>query len=247
MPSVEDLNKLWSEIQAIEMTRVMKPNMPVSLYIQEAEDLFLWCRDDQTALVKAGLNWDLACELPDRAAACRKAQTEWTKELKTPKPARKNWAEQVPTGLDLRNCLIHDFRFAFRNRDDILAQVVGISQGNSIPDLIQDLNDLSVLGNAHPELLNSIGFESEKLGTATSLAEQLSTLLGILNSETRKTNEIRIIRNKAFTYLKQAVGAVRECGQYVFWRNPERLIGYSSTYWKQKNKIKKKTDSEVSE
>ena len=34
------------------------------------------------------------------------------------------------------------------------------------------------------------------------------------------------MRDKAYTHLKQAVDQVRECGQYVFWRNEARLKGY---------------------
>ena len=40
------------------------------------------------------------------------------------------------------------------------------------------------------------------------------------------------MRDKAYTHLKQAVDEVRECGQYVFWRNEARLKGYSSRYFR---------------
>jgi len=40
------------------------------------------------------------------------------------------------------------------------------------------------------------------------------------------------MRDKAYTHLKQAVDQVRECGQYVFWRNEARLKGYGSRYFR---------------
>jgi len=39
-----------------------------------------------------------------------------------------------------------------------------------------------------------------------------------------------VVRDQAYTHLKQAVDAVRACGQYLFWRNDERLKGYASRY-----------------
>jgi hypothetical protein len=44
-------------------------------------------------------------------------------------------------------------------------------------------------------------------------------------------------RDRAFTYLKQAIDEIRECGRFVFWRNPDRLKGYTSDYWKQKKSV----------
>jgi len=44
--------------------------------------------------------------------------------------------------------------------------------------------------------------------------------------------EISIIRDKAYTYTKQALEEIRVCGQFVFWRDPKRLRGYTSQYFK---------------
>jgi hypothetical protein len=44
------------------------------------------------------------------------------------------------------------------------------------------------------------------------------------------------LRDRAFTYLKLAIDKIRECGRFVFWRNPDRLKGYTSDYWKQQKK-----------
>lgn len=43
------------------------------------------------------------------------------------------------------------------------------------------------------------------------------------------------IRENAYTYLKQAIDEIRECGKFVFWRNPERMKGYVSEHWQKAN------------
>ena len=59
-------------------------------------------------------------------------------------------------------------------------------------------------------------------------------LLGATNGEREAVSEAMIIRDKAYTYMKQAVDEIRECGKFVFWRNPDRLKGYVSDFWKSK-------------
>ncbi len=54
-----------------------------------------------------------------------------------------------------------------------------------------------------------------------------------------------IIRDQAFTCLKQAMYEIRRCGKYVFWRNADRLKGYSSDYWKASNASKAKVTAEA--
>jgi hypothetical protein len=50
---------------------------------------------------------------------------------------------------------------------------------------------------------------------------------------------LKIIRDKAYTHLKMLVDEVREAGKYVFRNNKNRLKGYSSSYWKKRNRSKK--------
>ena len=47
--------------------------MPVDVYLQEAENLYHWCQDDEAQLTGAGLAWNLVQEIPVRAGALREA------------------------------------------------------------------------------------------------------------------------------------------------------------------------------
>ena len=49
--------------------------MLVSHYIQEAENLHAWCRQDKEALSAAGLDWIQVDDLPVRAGALREAES----------------------------------------------------------------------------------------------------------------------------------------------------------------------------
>lgn len=89
MSSLSDYNELLSVIQAINPENTVPPNMPVDVYLQESEDQYHWCVDDEDALTHAGLDWSLITSLPTRAGACLEAQSLWNKE-RTEKRQRSN-------------------------------------------------------------------------------------------------------------------------------------------------------------
>lgn len=233
MSSTTDYNELLPVISAIKPADVLTPNIPIDVFVQEAENLYHWCKDDQQALIKVGLDWNFVLTLPVRAGACREAQSLWNKERNTRQEAEQAWKDQAPAAFDLRNQLVHDFRFAFRKFDGLLSRVDEIAQGDTNADMVQDLNDLAAVGKANPEPLVAINFEMPLLDTAADVSDRMGDLLGATNGERKEVSEAMLIRDKAFTYLKQAVDEIRECGKFAFWRTPDRLKGYNSAYWKQ--------------
>jgi hypothetical protein len=240
MSSTTDYNELLPIISSINPSDVLTPNMPIDVFVQESENLYHWCKDDQQALTKVGLDWNLVLSLPVRAGACREAQSLWVKGHNTRQESEQGWKEQAPAAFDLRDQLIHDFRIAFRKSDRLLSRVEEIAQGDTNSDLVQDLNDLSTVGKANPGLLTPINFDLNKLYTAADLSDYMGDLLGATNGERKTDSESMLIRDKAYTYLKQAVDEIRECGKFAFWRTPDRLKGYFSEHWQKANTARAK-------
>lgn len=230
--SKEQFEAIEPAIEAIADKNVVPPNIPVAIALQEAEDLYYWCLTDKSELTKAGLLWALVENLPIRIAACRYKQSMWQKDFKTLEDAQKEWAKDSPVAYDLRDELLHHFFHAYRNNPDVLSKVQKIAEGSSHADMIQDLSDLAVLGNGYPEPLKAIGFDLSLLTKAAETAGLMSELLAKSNGLRMSDNKLRITRDKAYMYMKQAVDEIRHHGQYVFWRNPERKKGYVSSYVK---------------
>jgi len=227
---------------------VKYPGMPVDVALQESENLFVWCVDDKELLVKGGLNWDLVVDLPKRTGSCRYMESEWQKEYRSIENAQLEWKEKAPVAFELRDELLHHFNHAFYGRPDLLAQVKKIAEGSSNADMIQDLSDLSVLGKANKPLFTNTLMELSQLDEAATIADKLSEVLAQSNSEKLKDNKKRILRDKTFVHMKEAVDEIRRVGQYVFWKNDARRKGYISKYnkLKRKNKTKDDTDNEES-
>ncbi|HZK94731.1 MAG TPA: hypothetical protein VFC67_11030 [Prolixibacteraceae bacterium] len=245
MSSNSDYLELLDEIQAIVPEKTIIPTMPVDVFVQEAEDLYHWCQDDKPALIRAGLDWMNVEQLPVRAGACRESQSRWNKERNTRQKDEQAWKEQSPLAFELRDRLLHSYRYAFRNDEGLLSRVEDIATGDSNADMVQDLNDLSVLGKANLDLLAAIGFDAALLDEAALTSDLMGDLLGATNGERKKDSEAMLIRDKAFTHLKAPMDEIRNCGKYVFWKNPDRLEGYVSAYFKRKNIQTEKVESKV--
>ncbi len=235
MSNLEDYNEKLTAIQAIPDDEIRTPNIPVDVFLQEAENLNHWCQEDKTELKVKALDWDLVEDLQVRCGALREAQSRWITTRFSHDEAEKLWGERSTLAYDLRDNLLHTFRFAYRKRPDVLGRVQEIARGNGHADMIQDLNDLSVLGKDHREELEAIKFDMAVLDEAADMADELADLLGAATSERADSSEAKKIRDQAYTYLKDGVDEVREFGQYIFWRDDARFRGYRSEYFRKHN------------
>jgi hypothetical protein len=218
-------------ITAIPADEILLPHaIPVEAYIQEAENLYNWCQPDQAALTVIGLSWDLVVDLPVRAGALREAESIWLKQYLNKKEAETLWKEKSPLAYELRNDLLDHFRFAYRKDAELTKKVRVITAGSSHADMIQDLNDLSVLGKGYPAPLTAINFDMGLLDQAAQLAAEIAALLAEVVGDRASASESKKIRDQAYTHLKIPVDEIYEYGQYVFRDNPERLKYYYSDF-----------------
>ena len=230
--SKENFESVQASIEAIEDAETKVPNMPVDTFLQEAANLHEWSKADQPQLLAVGIPQELFDELPTRTGALRYTQSVWMKERYSQDEARQEWEQKSPDAIALKDSLEHSFRFAFRRRPDLLTKVQAIEEGTGNADMVQDLSDLAVLGKANLPLLEAINFDTTQLDTAETQATEMSQLLAIMNGERVNNNAAKITRDKAYTYLKQAVDEIREAGKFVFWKDEKRLRGYRSQYFR---------------
>ncbi len=233
-----------SVITSIARADTMAPSMPVDTYVQEANDLYHWCRDDRDALVHVGLDWSVVEDLPIRADAAGEAQSIWITAASTRERAQKQWAAAARPAYELRDELVHHMRFAFRKRSDLSAAVKSTAAGRGDANMIQDLIDLAVMGRSHLDLLTAVGFDPSELDRAAALSNELGSLKAEASVERANDPEKKLIRDKAYTHLKEAVDRIRECGRFAFRKNPERAHGYAGEYTRKKNARRKLRDKQ---
>ena len=231
--SKENFDAKLTTLEAIPAAEVKAPTMPVDISLQEAEDLFTWAAEDQAALEAKGLDWaTYVADIPVRAGALRYAQSEWMKERFGREEASRVWKEESPKAVEMRNDLLADLRFAYRKDANLMGRVRAIAEGTGAADMIQDLSDISVLGKSNTAGLQAINFDLTKLDVAEQRADELAELLAKANGVLLENASAKDMRDRAYTHLKEAVDEVRDCGKYVFRKDPNRYKGYISRYKK---------------
>ena len=242
MASSDDYQAKIAEIEAIPDDDLKSASMPVDVFLQELENSYKWVQEDKDRLIAAGLDWNLVDDLPLRAGALREAQSLWFRARFAREESEKEWKTKAPEAYDLRDTLLHDFHFAFRNEPNLAKRASAIAGGSGHADMIQDLNDLALLGKKHLEELTKIGFDITLLDKAAVTSDEMASLLSSVTTDRADQSAERIIRDKAFVYAKQAIDEIRACGQYLFWRDDERLKGYVSHYLRSRRKKDPVTD-----
>jgi hypothetical protein len=227
----EDYNMQIESIKKITDDQIKMPgSIPICIYIQEAEFLYIWCQDDKEKLMKKGIIWTIVEDLKSRCGALREAESIWNRVKFSRSEEEIIWSNEAPCGYDLRRELLHHFRYAFRKDSSLILSVNEISKRHTHAGMIQGLRDLYVLGINNRDLLTKISFDFNMLGLAAKKAEELNSKYEAVDSGRIYHCEIKKIRNQAYTHLKEAVDYIREYGRYVFFGNPEHLKGYRSNY-----------------
>ena len=244
MANIDDYNAEIETIRAIPDDKTQEPAMPVDTYLQESENLAKWSLMDAEALATIGITLAMLNKLPVRAGALREAQSIWVKDHNSQQDAQREWSEAAPEAFAMRDQLLHDFRYAYRNDAAILARVAEIAEGDTNADMIQDLNDLSLLGKSNTGPLEAINFSLEKLEAAATASDELANILALANGDKSLQNESKVIRDKAYTHLKELVDEIRAAGKYLFWKNEKRYKGYVSQYWTAQSPEKKPQETD---
>lgn len=236
MANNEDYLAKQETIKAIPEEDVLLPNLPMDNYLQGCENLIQWALDDLSELSKLTITEKTLEELAVRIGASRYAQSIWNKDYHSQKEAQKQWKEEAPAAYDLRDYLVRTFRYAYRKDEALLSRVRAIADGDGHDDMIQDLSDLGVLGKENPEPLTRMSFDMTQLDLAETTSDEKATLLAEANGDKAIQNESKVMRDKAYTHLKEQADEVREAGKYLFWNNKTRYRGYTNSYWSRRRR-----------
>ncbi len=222
-------------ITAFPAEKIVKSSIPIAIYFTEAEALAIVSDTDRPQLTMTGLADELIDGLPSLIGAARECQSIWTVNRFGKEEVQKQWDTLLPQAYELRDEILHCFRYAFRKDEHLLGRVSAIAEGSGSSDLIQDLNDVAVLGRDQLALLQAIKYDEAKLVQAAALSDEMGSLLAVKGSSTDR-NECRLMRDKAFSLLKESIDELYACGQYLFHKDEDHKKCYSSAYERERNR-----------
>ncbi|MCP5108348.1 MAG: hypothetical protein GY950_33485 [bacterium] len=245
MGNREDYEKKLDVLTAIGDDQIKTPHhIPVSMYAGEAKTLYHQARKDKEAFIAAGFPWELVEDLPIRTGALIEAEALWYVQLKTRKESAARWSEESALAYDLKKQLLNTFDYAFREHPGLLGTLKYIKKGRGHSDMIQALNDLSVLGKKNAALLEAVRFDMVLLDKAAQTSDHMAELLAEANSDKLAVQEVKKIRDQAYTHLKEAMDEVCKCGQFLYRYDRERMRAYRSEHLRKKN-LKRRSESKT--
>ena len=231
MNNIDDFNRLKPHLLSIKKNEVCNPNMPVDTYIQEAQDTYYWCNIDRDKLAVAGLNLSAIDNILMRSEALQYCQSVWVQEHEKIVDHENQLKELSQLAFTLRNELVQFYRLTFLDNSVLLKQIDQASVGHTNTDLIHDLTRLVQIGRSNTEILKQAYLDLTILDIAETYAENLGVFLDKLNEAKFTSKPTKEMRDRAFTYLKQAIDAIRATGQLIFWKNQEKAKHYASAYF----------------
>ncbi len=248
MSDEQDLLDLLPEIKAVPKQLIKQCDMPIGIYLQEAENLHTRASIDLHLLVAVGMTAELLDKLLPRCGALRTAQSNW-EELNTVRDdAKETWKLEWPAFMEFRDDLIDHFDFAFRNDEALITKMHAIKAGDTQADAIQDMSNLSVLGKANLVPLEAINFDITLLDKAAEDSDRMGGILAAVNGQMYVADETKIVRDQSFTILKTLVDEIRNYGRFVFRKDADHVKSYSSKHNRDKyNSYKRKQNEETQE
>lgn len=237
MRNAQDLQEMVTELEAIPTEKVQAPDIPVSTYLQEAEDLNAWMQPDRALLVAHGQPEARLDNLPVRIGALRQAESEWNAARHGKEAVQAECDDRASEATKRLGQSIRHFRYAFRGRPDLLGRLPDAGEWMSRADRIQGLNDLAVLGAEHADLLRAAGYDPANLEELAAASDALAGVQAAARNERASGRGTKVMRDRAYTHLKAAVDEIRAAARFLFWDNEARLRGYRSDYARRRRSV----------
>lgn len=240
MNAVEPSTVTKITISRIPEEKIQYPgNIPVKVYLQEAENILNWCQQDKEILTQNGLDWSLVEDMPVRIDALREAQARWSISNSEDVGAEKEWDEKSPAARKFKRDLTRSLKFIFRRNRSAVAKINRLSTGTSHAAMIQSLRDLSVFGRENIEFLKEMKFDITLLDTSEEMSREMASLLGAVNTARSFSSDAFRLRNQAYTRLHETVKELKDHAEFVFADDPGRYRGYTSDYLRRSNTKRK--------
>ncbi|MCT4586908.1 MAG: hypothetical protein N4A71_03740 [Carboxylicivirga sp.] len=221
--------------------------MPISVYLQECENLLKRGQLDFTQLAERGLTMESLNRLELLTDALRYTEANWQEVKSERQEAHDNWKKKAPALYELRDELLDTLEFAFREDSTLLEHIERIKEGDSHADTIQDMARLAVLGKDNPALVEAINYPATKFDEADNMAETMANVLAQANGYMYGDNEMKLLRDKTFTLLDKEVTNIRAYGRFVFRKDKDHVKAYYSKYQRERSIAYRNSKKEQSE
>jgi outer membrane lipopolysaccharide assembly protein LptE/RlpB len=188
----------------------------VLAHVEEQDDLL-------KTLLRVGLKAAAFEDLKTAISALRAAQIQLDR-ARAPRRKPEEQKALEESGLSLRDDILAACRWNLRHNLSVQPTLDAISEGQSIGDLIADLNTLAqILEENHKSFSTDKSFDAKAQAKAARAAAD--TLLEAVADRrpTLSRADAMSLRNRAWTYFERTFQELRDAAQYAFRKHPDKL------------------------
>ncbi|MDG5814452.1 hypothetical protein QA601_05145 [Chitinispirillales bacterium ANBcel5] len=241
----ESYDKLAPVLMNETFETLRRPDMPVDVSAHEGYVFVLLLRKDEEELKNIGYDPAITNRIKELVGTFCIAEAKLTAILGDLHEAVKVWREHRAEGYKLRKKVLGALRFACREDKEALEKLQPFPRRPKQEIMILNLHFLSELGKKYKHHLKQINFDMAEINRCKTFGDKLSRLYAKAYSEEGPC-KMRVLRNKAFTRMKELMAEARAYVQYLFHDNPEHLRLYSSEYRRKNYRYKKKKSADCS-
>lgn len=227
-------------LEAISDCELRYPsNIPIPIYLREAEKLLAVGQRDLSALERVGFDKNLLVDLDTRIDVLREAQSLLNSSRGGKGEARRQWNDAAREGCKLHDNLKRALLFINRNVPFKQSLIRKAGKGRTPAAMIQSLNNLVYLARDEKSSLAGINFDMQRLNSVESFIERLGKLLGAADAEKAGQKTVLRLRNAAYTHLYEGLKELRDFGLYLYGDDDLKKLDYTSDYLRAK-RLKRK-------
>ncbi len=238
---------LRSELLALPSADVRRPSLPMAVVLQEAHELLVLARrpDVRARLSAVGVPDEALAELEPRLVAAREAQSAWA--LARDPRKSEEVQEREDQGQTLRRRMVAAARWNLRDDRSAQGTLDGIVEGDSLADLIQDLEDLALLMEQRGE-----AFAADQTFDPAARGAEARTLAAAIRSDVAARRVLAEsidvdLRDRAYTALITRITELRAAGRYAFQDDEKLAPRFASAYVRNTNRRRNRASVDATE
>ena len=227
-----------TEAYALPQELVRQPDIPVPVFLDEGLAMVVAGREHFPALEAVGLVYQQIDRMERFLLTLRSTQAVWNTERRNGRDDKT--AALIEKGKRLCGKLLAAGRLALRNDAEGCRRLSLISEGDSLPDVVSDLTDFSILLTDEPEAFAAIKMDvAVQAAEAAAMRDELQQALAAEDT-TRSLDMAKEMRDRVFALCKLSVTELRMFADYAFRddKNNRRRHLFSSSYMRSRNRKK---------
>ena len=208
----------------VEVADETPPGVPMPTFILESEQTAKAYGKAASQFAKVpSFNAALANAAPSLVVHVKSAESAWS----TARFAKKKGEGRVETRKQAetyRSDVIRTARFLFRKDKAALAEVERIAEGEGLPDLIRDHEELATLATSKAEAFASAKKLGDVVARCTAFAEALKA-----KRDDTEAQALHQARNRAVVALDASLDEIRAAARFLYEGDAAAMAPYGAT------------------